>query len=190
MMNQKLTSESSRAFTLIEVLISVSILILIFVFLYSQFNLAQLSTKKTTKIEKSTTKRKDVIAVFYKDFITSTSYVPTSSTKFDKVIFDTLNSKAAIIAIDDYLRKKIAKFDISKHLCSSYLRVEVKDLPGVLSSITKIFANNKISIKNLIQNPYKKNKKASIIIITHENLEKNYNNLLLNLIRWILPVKA
>ena len=85
--------------------------------------------------------------------------------------------------ISSALRKKIAKFDISKHFCSSYLRIEVKDLPGVLSSITKIFANNKISIKNLIQNPYKKNKKASIIIITHENLEKNYNNLLLNLIR-------
>ena len=86
-------------------------------------------------------------------------------------------------AVPSALRKKIAKFDISKHCCSSYLRIEVKDLPGVLSSITKIFANNKISIKNLIQNPYKKNKKASIIIITHENLEKNYNNLLLNLIR-------
>ena len=85
--------------------------------------------------------------------------------------------------VSSALRKKIAKFDISKHFCSSYLRIEVKDLPGVLSSITKIFANNKISIKNLIQNPYKKNKKASIIIITHENLEKNYNNLLLNLIR-------
>ena len=79
------------------------------------------------------------------------------------------------------LRKKIAKFDVSKHLCSSYLRIEVKDLPGVLSSVTKTFANNKISIKNLIQNPYKKNKKASIIIITHENLEQNYNNLLLSL---------
>ena len=52
-----------------------------------------------------------------------------------------------------------------------------------LSSITKNFAKNKISIKNLIQIPDKKNKKASIIIITHENLEKNYNNLLLNLIR-------
>jgi len=85
--------------------------------------------------------------------------------------------------VSSALRKKIAKFDISKHFCSSYLRIEVKDLPGVLSSITKIFANNKISIKNLIQNPYKKNKKSSIIIITHENLEKNYNNLLFNLIR-------
>ena len=79
------------------------------------------------------------------------------------------------------LRKKISNFDVSKHSCSSYLRIEVKDLPGVLSSITKTFANNNISIKNLIQNPYKKNKKASIIIITHENLEKNYKNLLTSL---------
>tara|TARA_Y100000590_G_scaffold33314_1_gene36497 strand:- start:2263 stop:3558 length:1296 start_codon:yes stop_codon:yes gene_type:complete len=80
-------------------------------------------------------------------------------------------------------RNKIANFDVSKHTCSSYLRIEVKDLPGVLSSITKTFANYNISIKNLIQNPYKKNKKASIIIITHENLEKNYRNLIANLIK-------
>jgi len=85
--------------------------------------------------------------------------------------------------ISSTLRKKIVKFDILRHLCSSYLRIEAKDLPGVLSSITKIFAKNKISIKNLIQNPDKKNKKASIIIITHENLEKNYNNLLSSLIK-------
>jgi len=81
------------------------------------------------------------------------------------------------------LRKSINTFNISNHICSSYLRIEVRDKSGVLSSITKIFAKTRISIKNLIQNPDKKNKKASIIIITHENLEKNYNNLLLNLIR-------
>ena len=80
-------------------------------------------------------------------------------------------------------RSKISNFDVSKHSCSSYLRIEVKDLPGVLSSITKAFANYNISIKNLIQNPYKKNRKASIIIITHKNLEKNYKNLLTNLIK-------
>ena len=83
--------------------------------------------------------------------------------------------------VSSNLRKKIAKFNILNHLCSSYLRIEVKDLPGVLSSITKSFAKNKISIKNLIQKPNKKNRKASIIIITHESLEKNFNNLLLNL---------
>ena len=79
------------------------------------------------------------------------------------------------------LRKSIKKFNISEHVCSSYLRIEVKDLPGVLSSITKIFTKNKISIKNLIQVPDKRNKKASIAIITHENKEKNFGTLLLNL---------
>ena len=83
--------------------------------------------------------------------------------------------------VSSNLRKRISRFDILNHLCSSYFRIEVKDLPGVLSSITKIFAKNKISIKNLIQKPNKKNRKASIIIITHKNLEKNYKNLLLNL---------
>ncbi len=78
-------------------------------------------------------------------------------------------------------RKKISKFNILNHLCSSYLRIEVKDKPGVLSSITKNFAKNKISIKNLIQKPNKFKKKATIIIITHKNYEKNFNNLLLSL---------
>ena len=83
--------------------------------------------------------------------------------------------------ISSKLRTKIIKFNILRHTSSSYFRIEVKDLPGVLSSITKIFAKNKISIKNLLQNPDKKNKKATIIIITHKNLEKNYNNLFSNL---------
>ena len=61
------------------------------------------------------------------------------------------------------------------------MRIEAKDIPGVLSSITKIFAKNKISIKNLIQTPNKKNKMASIAIITHKNYEKNFRSLLKNL---------
>ena len=82
-----------------------------------------------------------------------------------------------------FLRKKINTFNILNHKCSSYLRIEVNDLSGVLSSITKIFAKNKISIRNLIQTPNRKNKTASIAIITHKNLEKNFNKLLLNLTR-------
>ena len=78
-------------------------------------------------------------------------------------------------------RKKIDKFDILNRNLSSYLRINVKDQPGVLSSITKIFSKNKISIKNLIQAPDKKKKIASIAIITHENKEKNFKNLIKNL---------
>ena len=82
-----------------------------------------------------------------------------------------------------FLRKKINKFNILNHSCSSYLRIEVKDQFGVLSSITKAFSKNKISIKNLIQIPDKKNNIAAITIITHNNVEKNFNSLLLNLTR-------
>ena len=82
-----------------------------------------------------------------------------------------------------FLRKKISKFNILNHSCSAYLRINVKDQQGVLSSITKIFANNKISIKNLIQVPDKKSKKASIAIITHETIEKNFNYLISHLVR-------
>ena len=78
-------------------------------------------------------------------------------------------------------RKNINFYDKNLYLNSLYIRFEVKDKPGVLSSITKIFTKYKISIKNLIQNPNKKTNKASIIIITHKNLEKNYINLISNL---------
>ena len=77
-----------------------------------------------------------------------------------------------------FLRKKIGKFNILNRACSSYLRIEVKDQPGVLSSITKIFAKSKISIKNLVQVPDKMKKRATVVIITHETLEKNFHNLL------------
>ena len=78
-------------------------------------------------------------------------------------------------------RRKVSYYDNNKYSNSFYLRIEVKDRPGVLSSIARTFAKYKISIKNLIQNPDKKNNKASIIIVTHKNLEKNYKSLILNL---------
>ena len=84
--------------------------------------------------------------------------------------------------ISSFKRKNILPYDKNKYSNSLYLRFEVKDKPGVLSSITKIFTRNKVSIKNLIQKPDKKNNKASIIIITHKNFEKNYNNLVSNLL--------
>ncbi len=78
-------------------------------------------------------------------------------------------------------RKKINTYDKNQYLNSFYLRFDVKDKPGVLSSITKVFTKNKISIKNLIQKPDKKNKTASIVILTHEAREKNFNSLIFNL---------
>ena len=61
---------------------------------------------------------------------------------------------------------------------SLYLRLEVKDKPGVLSQITKLLANNKISIERVIQKPDLKKKSASIVIITHKATESRSKNLI------------
>ena len=78
--------------------------------------------------------------------------------------------------VSSKLRKKVKIFDYLKYKCSGYLRIEVVDKYGVLSSITNILARNKISIKRVSQIPNKKNKTASIVIITHDSFEKNYKN--------------
>ena len=53
------------------------------------------------------------------------------------------------------------------------MRFEVIDKPGVLSNITSIFSKNKVSIKRLVQNPYKNKKISSVVIITHESKNKS-----------------
>jgi homoserine dehydrogenase len=106
---------------------------------------------------------------------------PTTSALISD-LYNVLNDNITYpFAIPSNLRKKIKKFNVLNLVCSSYFRIEVKDQPGVLSSITKLFKKNKVSIKNLIQTPNKKNKKASIVIITHNSIEKNFKDLLMNL---------
>ncbi len=75
-------------------------------------------------------------------------------------------------------RKKIENFNNNNYTNSLYLRFEVKDKPGVLSSITNNLAKHKISIQRIIQTPDKKNKKATIVIITHKTSELNSKNCL------------
>ena len=70
-------------------------------------------------------------------------------------------------------RNNIKSYEVENYINSLYLRFEVKDKPGVLSQITKQLAKNKISVKRIIQTPDKKNKKATIVIITHKTKHKN-----------------
>ena len=73
-------------------------------------------------------------------------------------------------------RKKIKSIDISGETFSSYIRIDVNDITGVLSSVTKILSKNRVSVKRLIQNPFKNRKFASIIIITHKSKNSNLVN--------------
>ncbi len=76
-------------------------------------------------------------------------------------------------SISSNIRKKLKFEKIDNRLFSAYLRFEVIDKPGILSNITNIFSNNKVSIKRLVQNPDKNKKSSSIIIITHNSKDKS-----------------
>jgi homoserine dehydrogenase len=75
-------------------------------------------------------------------------------------------------------RKKLNYENINKRYFSAYLRFDVLDKPGVLSNITNIFSKNKVSIKRLIQDPNKTKKFSSIIIITHNSINKSLNKII------------
>ena len=98
---------------------------------------------------------------------------PTSSALLSDLLSILRGNIKYPFGISSNKRKNIKSYDKNLYSNSLYLRFEVKDKPGVLSEITKKLANFKISIERLIQIPDKKNKKASIVIITHKTNETN-----------------
>tara|TARA_B100001559_G_C16493858_1_gene619768 strand:+ start:1465 stop:2760 length:1296 start_codon:yes stop_codon:yes gene_type:complete len=81
-------------------------------------------------------------------------------------------------SISSMERKRLKFKDISERSFSAYLRFDVTDKPGVLSKITNIFSKNRVSIKRLIQNPYKSKKFSSIVIVTHVSKDKSLNKII------------
>ena len=74
-------------------------------------------------------------------------------------------------------RKKLKSSNIADLSFSAYLKFDVLDKPGVLSNITNIFSQNKVSIKRLVQDPNKGKKLSSIIIITHSSKDRYLNKI-------------
>ena len=103
---------------------------------------------------------------------------PTSSALMSDLLSILRGNIKFPFGIPSNKRKKIFPYDKNLNLNSLYLRLEVKDKPGVLSQITKQLAKYKISIARLIQIPDHKRKTASIIIITHKAKELNSANCL------------
>jgi homoserine dehydrogenase len=59
---------------------------------------------------------------------------------------------------------------------SYYLRMRVKDRPGVLADVTRILADSKISIDAMVQKePGEGEQRVDIVMLTHRAIEKNVN---------------
>ena len=98
---------------------------------------------------------------------------PTSSSLLSDLLSILRGNIKYPFGISSIRRKSLNVFNKDNYTNSLYLRFEVKDKQGVLSLITNRLAKFKISVKRIIQTPDKKNKKATIVIITHKTTEKN-----------------
>jgi homoserine dehydrogenase len=59
---------------------------------------------------------------------------------------------------------------------SYYLRMRVKDRPGVLADVTRILADSRISIDAMVQKePEEGQSRVDIVMLTHRAIEKNVN---------------
>ena len=103
---------------------------------------------------------------------------PTSSSLLSDLLSILRGNIKYPFGISSGKRKSIKAFNNDDYTNSLYLRFEVKDKQGVLSLITNRLAKYKISVKRIIQTPDKKNKKATIVIITHKTTEINARNCL------------
>ncbi len=103
---------------------------------------------------------------------------PTSSSLLSDLLSILRGNIKKPFGVSSSKLKSIKHYNVNNYVNSLYLRFEVKDKPGVLSKITNRLAKFKISIKQLIQTPDKKNNKATIVIITHKTNEQNSNNCL------------
>ena len=103
---------------------------------------------------------------------------PTSSSLLSDLLSILRGNIKYPFGISSSKRKSIKAFNNDNYTNSLYLRFEVRDKQGVLSLITNRLAKYKISVKRIIQTPDKKNKKATIVIITHKTSEINAKNCL------------
>ena len=93
---------------------------------------------------------------------------PTSSALMSDLLSILRGNIKYPFGITNKKRTRIKAFNYNNYINSLYLRFEVKDKPGVLSQITNKLAIKNISVERLIQIPNKKNKSASIVIVTHK----------------------
>ncbi len=99
--------------------------------------------------------------------------LPTSSS----VITDILNfkeNKKKMLHYDILDKKKvnIMKEDLGQRLGKFYIRILVRDRPGVLADITKFFKKQKVSIRSMFQLESENKTSTLLIFTTHQIREK------------------
>jgi len=70
-------------------------------------------------------------------------------------------------------RKELATLPMADVACEYYLRLMVKDQPGVIASVTSILADHRISLEAVMQKERNSAQAVPVIMLTHETSEGN-----------------
>jgi len=120
---------------------------------------------------------------------------PTASSVVGDIIQISRNfnkeDKKPVFGCTCFINKPIKPIDEMEN--KFYALMEVKDMPGVLASIAKIFGGNNVSIESMIQKQTQEIGSAKIVFITHKVLNKDMfksiNEILkLNVVKQVLNV--
>tara|TARA_Y100000768_G_C23960349_1_gene675024 strand:+ start:380 stop:1678 length:1299 start_codon:yes stop_codon:yes gene_type:complete len=109
--------------------------------------------------------------------------MPTASSVLSDLYFISKNENFNNLGFRTDILKDYEKYNLSNIITSYYLRIMTEDKPGVLSSITKIFTESKISVEKILQLPenFNKNLPIPIIITTHKIQKELLSNALIKI---------
>ncbi|WP_125152825.1 homoserine dehydrogenase [Clostridium rectalis] len=99
--------------------------------------------------------------------------LPTGSAVVGDIVSILRNRQSGASRIDIKEENNIIK-NMNSIISEYYIRITVKDNPGVLGEISSIFGNNNVSILSVIQKG-KRQEKVTLVFITHSTIEGNIN---------------
>lgn len=70
-------------------------------------------------------------------------------------------------------RRELPTLPMADAVCEYYLRLMVKDQPGVIASVTSILADHRISLEAVMQKERSQAQAVPVILLTHETSEGN-----------------
>lgn len=118
--------------------------------------------------------------------------MPTASAVVADIIDIIRNIKAGTVnrvvsEYDDY----IPVIDMNSIVSRYYIRIRVKDKPGVMASIAKVFGDHGVSLQSIIQKDTK-GEEAEIVLFTHDIMEKSISDALVEvrLIPTVIKVES
>jgi homoserine dehydrogenase len=96
---------------------------------------------------------------------------PTASSVISDIIAIARGERWPAFTVANAALQQRAILPMNAHHCCFYLRLTVADEPGVLADVTRIFADEAISVRSIIQHTHDASTPAQVVVVTHETHE-------------------